>query len=345
MAQGNALNNPLLDSTGTGQFVGDTSPTIASANLTTPSLGVPASGTLTNCTGLPISSGVDGLGANVSTWLGTPSSANLLSAMTDETGTGALVFGTAPTIDTASLTDPSTDTLTVTVAAGLTINSLKPVVTVKQQTFTASGTYTPSTGMLFAQVICIGAGGGSGGVSTTGGGQTSCSGGGGGGAYSYSLLDATAVGASQTVTIGAGGAAGAAGINAGGAGTDTSVGVLVIAKAGLGGDGSGVIGEPFCGDHTGAGGAASAGTGDTKISGEAGSIGIALKKDSVIGSAGGGNTLYPANRPTECNVVAAAGAANTGNGAYGGAQNENTAQAAGAVGGSGIIIITEFCNQ
>lgn len=38
-------------------------------------------------------------GANVGTFLATPSSANLLAALTDETGTGAAVFGTAPTIN------------------------------------------------------------------------------------------------------------------------------------------------------------------------------------------------------------------------------------------------------
>jgi hypothetical protein len=69
-----------------------------SPTLVTPALGTPASGTLTNCTGLPISLGVSGLGANVATFLGTPSSANLLAAVTDETGTGVLVFGTTPTL-------------------------------------------------------------------------------------------------------------------------------------------------------------------------------------------------------------------------------------------------------
>lgn len=38
------------------------------------------------------------LGANVATFLTTPTSANLASAVTGETGTGALVFGTTPTI-------------------------------------------------------------------------------------------------------------------------------------------------------------------------------------------------------------------------------------------------------
>ena len=38
------------------------------------------------------------LGANVGTFLATPSSANLAAALTDETGSGLAVFGTAPTL-------------------------------------------------------------------------------------------------------------------------------------------------------------------------------------------------------------------------------------------------------
>jgi len=102
-------------------------------------LGTPTSITLTNATGLPISTGVSGLGTGIATFLATPSSANLAAAITDEsgasgtvvfsgsklnvfaatssselagiisddTGTGALVFGTSPAI-TTSLTTGST---------------------------------------------------------------------------------------------------------------------------------------------------------------------------------------------------------------------------------------------
>ena len=76
---------------------------LTGTTLTNIVLGTPASGTLTNCTGLPISTGVSGLGGNVATFLATPSSANLAAAVTGETGTGALVFATSPTLVTPTL--------------------------------------------------------------------------------------------------------------------------------------------------------------------------------------------------------------------------------------------------
>lgn len=50
--------------------------------------------------------------ANVGTFLATPSSANLAAAVTDETGTGALVFANTPTLVTPILGTPSSGTLT-----------------------------------------------------------------------------------------------------------------------------------------------------------------------------------------------------------------------------------------
>lgn len=78
------LRAALTDEVGTGAayFVGG-------------ALGTPASGTATNLTGLPISTGVSGLGTGVATFLATPSSANLASALTDETGSGTVVFSSA----------------------------------------------------------------------------------------------------------------------------------------------------------------------------------------------------------------------------------------------------------
>lgn len=91
-----------------------TNKTLTSPTLTTPALGTPASGTLTNATGLPISTGVSGLGTGVATFLATPSSANLISAVTNETGSGALVFGTSPTIGTPTINTGTLDSPTIT---------------------------------------------------------------------------------------------------------------------------------------------------------------------------------------------------------------------------------------
>ena len=101
------LRAAMTDETGTGLLVFNNTPTLLS-----PILGIPTSGTLTNCTGLPIGTGVAGLAANVATFLATPSSANLAAALTDETGTGANVFANTPTLLTPILGTPTSGTLT-----------------------------------------------------------------------------------------------------------------------------------------------------------------------------------------------------------------------------------------
>jgi hypothetical protein len=114
------LAGVISDETGSGALVFANTPT-----LVTPILGTPSSGDLVNCVNLPIISGVSGLGAGVATFLATPSSANLASAVTDETGTGSLVFGTTPTF-TTNITSPlviggtgTTSTLTLKSTSGV----------------------------------------------------------------------------------------------------------------------------------------------------------------------------------------------------------------------------------
>jgi hypothetical protein len=132
---------------GEGDVVGtDKAQTLTSKILVAPALGTPASGVLTNTTGLPISTGVDGLGSGVATFLVTPSSANLASALTDETGTGAAVFANSPTLVTPALGTPSAVVLTN--GTGLPISTGVSGLASNVATFLA----TPSSANLISAV-------------------------------------------------------------------------------------------------------------------------------------------------------------------------------------------------
>lgn len=110
-ANGATLTSPIIvgalsgasfiSPTFTGTVAGGA--TYVSISLTAPALGTPVSGNLASCVGYP-ASGLAGLGAGVASFLGTPTSANLAAALTDETGSGAAVFGTSPVVAAPTFT-------------------------------------------------------------------------------------------------------------------------------------------------------------------------------------------------------------------------------------------------
>jgi hypothetical protein len=80
--------------------------------------------------------------AGIQAFLATPSSANLRAAMTDETGTGVLVFATSPTLTTPTLTTPTITNPTVSTGTFTSPTLVTPAIGV------ATGTSLTATGVI-----------------------------------------------------------------------------------------------------------------------------------------------------------------------------------------------------
>lgn len=224
-------------------------------------------------------------------------------------------------------------TVTLPSATGTLLTSAFNVV--RRQVFTATGTYTPHANMLYCDIEVWGGGGGGGGVTNVGG---ASGGGGGAGGYARKVVSAATIGASQSVTIGAGGTAGANTGGTGGTGGTTSVGTIVSATGGSGGSGS-TSGTTVSGGDGGLGS-----SGDINVRGQAGGIGQDNGATNRSTGFGGSTSLGGGGKGIAMPASAGnAGTANSGGGGSGAGTNSNGAFAGGA-GGSGYVVITEFCS-
>lgn len=204
------------------------------------------------------------------------------------------------------------------------------------QTFSVSGTYTPTTGTNFVKVRGIGGGGGGGGTPATGVGQSSSGGGGATGSYGEAYINNTAA---QTITIGAGGTASAG--SSGGTGGTSSFGALVSFPGGGGGSvGTVVSAWPTFGASGGLPGSAPSGANVLGTPGSEGGYGHLLSASLGTGGVGASSQLGAGGQHTS------GGAGNNGlgrgSGGSGASAYASQAALAGGVGSNGLIIIEEY---
>lgn len=211
------------------------------------------------------------------------------------------------------------------------------------QSFIATGTYTPTSGMKYCMIECVGGGAGGGGVAG-GAGNAAAAGGGGGGAYARGVFSATDIGLSQTVTVGNAGSGGANTGTNGSIGGASSVGSLITAAGGS--FGNGVNTPSAAGVALGGAGAGGGFTsGQFTAAGGAGTPGQ-WNASYVIGGSGGNAGLGSGGTPfraiTASTFQAGVAGAVWGGGGGGGVQNNSATGAAGGAGAQGYVFITEF---
>ncbi len=313
MTTNNAVNVTLANQTGTGKFVGDTSPV-----LVTPNIGTPSAGVLTNCTGLPVAGGGTG-DASFTAYAvicGGTTTTNPLQSIAG-LGTSGYV-----------LTSNGAGALPTFQAAGS-----GNLISFQFLTSGTGATYTKPANVTSILVECVGGGGGGG--YTTGSGAT-IGAGGGGGAGGYCRKFISGASSTYTYTVGAGGASVTNGSATTFSGSSLSAGggvagfacpanpTNVLASGGAGGTSSG---------------------GDINQSGGPGGIGCSSSTTGGISGIGGNSALGggapSAYQGTSGQTVGYDATANSGAGGSGGASNLGTT-AAGGAGGSGLIIVWEF---
>lgn len=326
----NATTLAILASTATAGKV------LQSGSSTTPAWSTPTYPSASGTAGKILRSDGTNNVYTTSTFADTYTASNLLYSNGANTVTGLATANNGVLVTDGS----GVPSISSTLPSGVITNITARLINV--QTFTASGTYTKTSGTNTIIVYVIGAGGGSGGNAATAATPTAASAGGGGsgGAAILFNYDASAL-APQTVTIGAGGTAGASGGgSAGGTGGTTSFGAICSATGGVGG-GGGTEQSVTC--SGGVGGTAGVGSGGTlNIKGGPGGYAINSPPTfSATGGNGGDSILGGGGRGAAATAAGIAGGAYGGGGGGSAAQNGGGAQA-GAAGSDGLVIVYEF---
>jgi hypothetical protein len=256
------------------------------------------------------------------------------TSATSFTANGAVISNTTTTGALAAVALASQQFL-----AGTSGAPIAKALSVNIQVFTSSGTYTPTTGMVYCIVEAVGGGGGGGGTGNTGATGGAAGGGGGGGAYSRKFASAATIGANQTVTIPNAAAGGTSGNNAGNSAAATTFGTICTANGGSGGGGNSGSGLAS------GGGGGTVGTGDFSIVGEPGAGAINATVTSVVvpyGAGGASQLGFGGAGVITTSAQTGNAGQSYGGGGSGGASLGAGGAAAGGAGAKGIVIVTEF---
>lgn len=205
----------------------------------------------------------------------------------------------------------------------------------KRQTFTSSGTYTPTVGARAAFVRLVGGGGGGGGV--TNGANVAAGGGGHSGVYLERWIESVTQLMGGAVSVGAAGAAGTAGNN-GGAGGTTTLSINGITLSASGGPGGVAMTNGSSATITGTQSLATSTSNADLFQQAAGAIGLRMSATDYWPGAGGSSPFGAGGVTiTAGNGVAASGYGSGGGGGASGGSNQT-----GGAGTAGLVVVEEY---